>query len=149
MKKVIVFLIVFVGTACNDGFKNQTNALSEVLIDFNITIPTDEHIYILKSNFNCKGCVQRIFIQIENIVSKEKLSGITIIASDKKYLSQLFLSQINFIEDVDNSVGAYFPNSVNLTLIRTKEGKITRFKVLESTDPEIYKVDVNSFFKKL
>ncbi len=147
MKIFLCSLVVGLSMACSMSFTKETNSLVSLLKSYDKRIPNSECVYILRSNLSCKGCVQRMFYQIDSIADEGFKIPMVVLATSIKDVPPQLLDKITFVEDVKNEVMTQFIWSVNLTLIRTKEGEVIEFKVIETTDPSIYPKEVADFFQ--
>ena len=148
MKIFLYSLVVGLSVACSMNFTKETNSLVQLLDSYGDSIPETECVFILHSRVSCHGCVQRMFVQINANVNATNSIPITIISSSSKDVPLPLSEVATFVEDVDNEIEEQFIRSVNLTLIRTINGQVSQFKIIETTDSNIYPNEIDAFFAK-
>lgn len=120
---IFLFLILL---GCSN-YTDETKKLNNILLEYDTCISQSPHLYIIQSKFCCDGCIQAIYFQLENKLIKSDDMPITIISSDKKYISTRLLSKVTFINDTIGLTNREFPTYVNLTIFETNNGKIIKY----------------------
>ncbi len=132
MKQLIyVSLLLLLVSACNNT-SEETKSLQKILATYNEKIKPDHHIYIIRSQHYCSGCVQRIYLDMEKILKKDK--QVTIISYDKNHLTQSTLKKVNFILDSKNVTDKILNNYANMTIFETKRGEVLNYHLVEGTE---------------
>lgn len=109
--------------ACHN-YSRETNKLKSLLSHYNECISQKNHLYIVRSKFYCDGCVQLLYLQLEQMLNSYDTKNITIVSYDQKYISAELLSKIDFIYDTLSLANVEFPSYANLTIFETKKGKV-------------------------
>jgi len=120
---IFLFLILL---GCSN-YTDETKKLNSILLEYDTSITQSHHLYIIQSKFCCDGCIQTIYFQLENKLIKSDDMPITIISSDKKYISTRLLSKVTFINDTIGLTNREFPPYANLTIFETNNGKIIKY----------------------
>ena len=72
IKTALLFILLFWIVSCS-SFHEETICLDKLLKQYDRTIETNHHLYVLKSKFSCDGCIDIIFeqfnISLTNTVS--------------------------------------------------------------------------------
>lgn len=124
---LLLFVFLFALVSCK-SYSDETTRLNTVLSKYNKTIPQKPHLFFVSSNFYCNGCVQSIYVQLENEILSNNKSTVTIIGNDKEYISKYLLSKVEFLQDSLNATDKEFPKYSNITIFKTNKGKVVSFK---------------------
>jgi len=122
----LVFILLFFSGCQN--YSKETIKLNGVLSGYNDSISHHNHLYIVRSKFYCNGCVQALFLKLENLLNSYDNKSITLVSYDQKHISDRLLSKVDFIDDTLLLINKEFPSFANLTIFETKEGKVVSFK---------------------
>lgn len=116
--------------SCN-RFPDKTKKLNNLLSEYSSSISKNPHLYIIRSDIYCEGCVQLFFLQLKDRINANKNLPITLISSDMD--NMIKLSNILFIQDTQNIVMNEFSSFPNLSIIETKNGIVINYKNLNDT----------------
>lgn len=89
--KALLFALFIV--SCSTELQNHTKEFNRYLnSQFNTMIPESDHIYILESKFCCQGCIQKVYLKIEEEIADDskQLHFISILTYDSSFLSESF-----------------------------------------------------------
>jgi len=139
-----LFCVFLLHSSCN-GDAKETEQLNEVLLGYDNPIPYDSHIYILRSNFSCKGCVQSVFLKIDSILEASE-NKITIVSSNKSLIPKSLLSKVEFLEDSLCLVDKVFYDAANVIIIETNHSKIVNFERLNEGNDKKISETIKAFF---
>lgn len=142
--KLFVFFILI---GCN-SFSDETTKLNSVLLHYNESVSDNHHLYIVQSQFYCTGCIQSIYLQLENNLIETDHLPITIISGDKKYISNRLLSKISFINDSLGMANKEFITFLNLTFFETNDGDVVNYKNMGDTKDGDLPKFVTDLFKR-
>ena len=146
IKSLLKLFLFFILVGCN-SFSDETTKLNSVLLQYDDCISKNHHLYILQSQFYCNGCIQSIYLQLEDKLKKYDKLPITIISSDKKYISNRLLSKVSFVNDSLRIGNKEFIKLVNMTIFETNDGKVVNYKdMVDTKDIDLPKF-VNDFFE--
>ncbi len=81
--KYLILLLLF---ACSD-YSTETSKLRKVLQKYERSIPEDNHMFIIRSQFYCDGCVQSIYKELEIKLKKADNTMLSVICADNEYMS--------------------------------------------------------------
>lgn len=127
---LLILLVLFLGcNKCSD----ETQKLKNILSYYKEFMSENRHLYIVRSQLYCDGCIQSIFLQLENISKKSKPYNITIISSDNKHVSPSLLAKCNYICDTFKLINIEFSIFANVIILETNNGKVVNCKFLEDS----------------
>lgn len=130
------------------NYSKETMKLNNILSHYDDTISLTHHLYIVRSQFFCTGCVQHVYLQIENKPIKSNPLSITVISYDKSYISNSLLSKVVFINDTLKLINREFQYYANITFFETNKGKVIKCKNLGDAKDLDLPQFVNDFFEK-
>lgn len=123
----LVYLFLFIILLGCRNYAHETKKLNNILLEYDTCISQRHHLYLIQSEFYCGGCIQAIYFQLENKLIKSDNMPITIISSDKKYISPRLLSKVTFINDTIELTNREFSTYLNLTIFETNYGRIIKY----------------------
>lgn len=144
---ILLFLLLLLFPGCSN-YSKETIKLNNILLHYDATISLTPHLYIVRSQFFCSGCVQHVYLQLENKPIKSNSKSITVISYNKKYISNKFLSKVIFINDTLKIINREFQYYANLTFFETNKGEVINYKNLGDTKDLDLPNFVNDFFEK-
>jgi hypothetical protein len=122
--------------------------LNNILSHYDGAISLTHHLYIVRSQFFCTGCVQHVYLQLENKPITSNPLSITVISYDKNYISKSFLSKVVFINDTLKLINREFQYYANITFFETNKGRVIKCKNLGDAKDLDLPQFVNDFFEK-
>ncbi len=139
MNRVYFFVIIifaYLLTSCNHRYKVETNAFQGYLLEtFNEKIPSESHEYILISQFQCSGCVQRTLIDISNKFNGKQNDSITVITFDLDKVPEILKKKVTVLLDEDAKY-EHFLSIANVAIVKTNRGQIIDIKIINLDDIE-------------
>ena len=127
------------------SFHEETISLDKLLTQYDRTIETNHHLYVLKSKFSCDGCIDIIFEQFNNSLTNTLSHNITIISYDKDEIPKSLLEKVEFVHDSSFLVDSYFINSANVVLFETNNKKVIQYFPITKGDPIEFTSALNQF----
>jgi len=144
---ILLFPLLLLFPGCSN-YSKETIKLNSILLHYDATISLTPHLYIIRSQFFCSGCVQHVYLQLENKPIKSNPKSITVISYNKKYISKKNLSNVIFINDTLKLINREFQHYANLTFFETNKGEVINYKNLGDTKDLDLPTFVNDFFEK-
>jgi hypothetical protein len=138
MNKLYFGFIIFILslTSCNSRYKKETNAFRGYLSEtFNEKIPPESHEYILISQFQCSGCVQRILIDISNNLNGKQNDSITVITFKLDKVPEILKKKVTVLLDEDAKY-EHFLSIANVAIVKTNRSQIIDIKIVNLDDIE-------------
>ena len=132
MKQLLYGMLILLIAGCSK-FKDEENGLSNILASYDKEISEEPRIYILRAEFFCGGCMQKLSLLIDSARAETKLTDITFIAKSRHLISEQTLKNSNFQMDSLNLVSKMMPNCANISLIRTCDSRVTDVVHLNDT----------------
>lgn len=125
---VVISLLLFVGCG---HFSKETDSFNEALEVYGMTIPGEEHCFVVIPVYSCLGCVQKTWLWLRENVSKEPNSHITVIDCNKE---NVFAKQVKCDVHFDTLrvLDKVCFDLANPTIIKTVDKKITSIISIDS-----------------
>jgi hypothetical protein len=139
MKKAgMIFIIVLLAISCRNDKSEKTKIFSDYLSStFSLSIPNDEHYFVLLPERVCAGCVFNSQIELNDYlnVHSEMIDKITFIYSDIQVANTDLIQRLQSFYDeqhnLDNKIPAYTFGIGNLTIVKTKKGKVRQVTIID------------------
>tara|TARA_Y100000782_G_scaffold114140_2_gene149315 strand:- start:1606 stop:2073 length:468 start_codon:yes stop_codon:yes gene_type:complete len=144
---IFLFFILQVFIGCYNH-SEETEKLNSILIKYEKVIPDEHHLYFVRSNFYCDGCIQSIFFQLDNALANSSSIPVTIISPDQRHISDRLLSKAKYINDSLRMADKAFSAYINLTIFETKNGKVLEYNNMGDSKKIDLPQFVNDFLRE-
>ncbi len=135
--KAILFCILIIG--CTNKSNNASVSFNKFLAsEFELSIPDQNHIYILIPSFSCLTCVQISLEKLNEILKPIDKPNISIIYQNIDYDFDVFTDKALLYYDKNNGIEYLSFAVANVTIIRTSNNKI--FDIINTNPENIYKI---------
>ena len=123
MNKIIIFISLLIIISCSYDYDYRVfkTYLNE---QFNIDIIQKKHLFIIISEYKCKGCVGTTLLEISKLCNNKDISNITFLSKEKKIIPENLYKEANIIIDSLNQFDNLDIGIANVTLIITEKGRI-------------------------
>ncbi len=128
MKNYLLCFLLFSLISCNSTYDKNAKGLNNLLQNFNTSIPSEDHLYIIIPTFSCLGCVQKALIRLNDLLTETDKPNITIIYQKIDIDLNPFIHKATLFCDSDYSIDRLPFSVANLTFIKTKNGKINEIQ---------------------
>jgi hypothetical protein len=115
-------------------YKESQSFNTYLLNSFNCGIPENEHVFILHGKFGCRGCVQRMFFELDKQISINQYENISILTYDTLFIEECVRKIVNLLFDESGNYEKIGINIANLAFIKTRKGKIYQIKILNNDE---------------
>ncbi len=151
MKPYLAIFLFMLLISCNSTSEKKEITTTSIFSDylnqqFNLSIPSEKHIFITLPKNGCKGAIWTSLTSIDQLL--EPSDKISFIIADDVYASKFLKKNWKILFDKDDKLDRLNIPISNVSAIITENGKIKLIKSSTSCDNAILDIDIKELFEK-
>lgn len=129
--KYLLLVLILQVASCSSEYDMESKEFDDYLFQtFQEKIPETRHIYIVVGSFQCKGCVQKTLLKIDERVTGKVQNTCSILSATLEKIPLSLLQKVNLKLDNEFGFEKIGIDIANVTLIRTNHKKIELIKFI-------------------